>query len=158
MQDYKNMRKIIFMGRSECGKTTLTQALRGEHIHYHKTQDIHHYDQIIDTPGEYAESKQLGKALALYSYEADMVGLLLSATEQYSIYSPGITASTNREVIGIVTKIDLSEGDPDQAERWLRLTGCKRIFRVSAKTGTGLKELLAYINSDGDSSETYIRL
>lgn len=150
------MRKIIFMGRSECGKTTLTQALRGESIHYHKTQDIHHYDQIIDTPGEYAESKQLGKALALYSYEADIVGLLLSATEQYSIYSPGITASTNREVIGIVTKIDRKDGDPDQAERWLRLTGCKKIFRVSAKEGTGLDELIAYINSDGTYAEDNI--
>lgn len=152
------MRKIIFMGRSECGKTTLKQALRGENIHYHKTQYIYHYDQIIDTPGEYCESKQLGRALALYSYEADMVGLLLSATEQYSLYSPGITASTNREVIGIVTKIDLPEGNPDQAERWLRLTGCKKIFRVSAKAGTGLDELSAYINSDGDPGENYVRL
>lgn len=143
------MRKIIFMGRSECGKTTLKQALRGESLHYHKTQYIYHYDQIIDTPGEYCESKQLGKALALYAYEADMVGLLLSATEPYSLYSPGITASTNREVIGIVTKIDLPEADPEQAERWLRLTGCQRIFHVSAKEGIGLKELGDYINSDG---------
>ena len=32
------MRKLILVGRSEAGKTTLTQALRGESIHYHKTQ------------------------------------------------------------------------------------------------------------------------
>ncbi len=147
------MRKIIFMGRSECGKTTLKQALRGENIHYHKTQYIYHYDQIIDTPGEYAESRQLGRALALYAYEADVVGLLLSSTEQYSIYSPGITASTNREVIGIVTKIDRSDGDPDQAERWLRLAGCKKIFRVSAREGIGLEELIDYLNSDGEPNE-----
>ena len=145
------MRKIIFMGRSECGKTTLKQALRGENLHYHKTQYINHYEQIIDTPGEYAESKQLGRALALYSYEADLVGLLLSATEQYSLYSPGVTASTNREVIGIVTKIDRPDGDPDRAERWLRLTGCKKIFRVSAREGTGMDELIAYINQDDDT-------
>lgn len=30
------MKKIILMGRSECGKTTLTQALKGDVIHYHK--------------------------------------------------------------------------------------------------------------------------
>ena len=34
------MRKIIFMGRSGSGKTTLKQALRGEGIHYDKTQYI----------------------------------------------------------------------------------------------------------------------
>lgn len=45
------MKKIILMGRSECGKTTLTQALKGDVIHYHKTQYINHYDVVIDTPG-----------------------------------------------------------------------------------------------------------
>ena len=44
------MKKIILMGRSECGKTTLTQALKGDVIHYHKTQYINHYDVVIDTP------------------------------------------------------------------------------------------------------------
>ena len=92
------MKKIILMGRSGCGKTTLTQALRGETICYHKTQYINHYDVIIDTPGEYAENQTLGRALALYSYEADVVGLLLSATEPYSLYPPNITCMVNREV------------------------------------------------------------
>ena len=32
------MKKLILMGRSQAGKTTLTQALRGEEIHYYKTQ------------------------------------------------------------------------------------------------------------------------
>ena len=49
------MKKIILMGRSECGKTTLSQALRGGEIAYRKTQYINHYDVVIDTPGEYAE-------------------------------------------------------------------------------------------------------
>ena len=47
------MKKIILIGRSECGKTTLTQALKGEKIHYHKTQYVNRFDVIIDTPGEY---------------------------------------------------------------------------------------------------------
>ena len=55
------------MGRSEAGKTTLTQALRGEKITYKKTQYINHYDVIIDTPGEYLQTGKLGRALALYS-------------------------------------------------------------------------------------------
>ena len=73
------MRKIVLMGRSEVGKTTLTQALRGEKITYHKTQYINNFDVIIDTPGEYAQVARLGHALALYSYEAQVVGLLISS-------------------------------------------------------------------------------
>ena len=75
------MRKIILIGRSGSGKTTLTQTLKGEKIEYKKTQYINHFDVIIDTPGEYIQSKNLGNAIALYAYEADVVGLLHSATE-----------------------------------------------------------------------------
>lgn len=55
------MRKIMFVGRSESGKTTLTQAMKGKKIIYHKTQYVNHYDVIIDTPGEYAETKKAGR-------------------------------------------------------------------------------------------------
>ena len=41
------MKKIILIGRSECGKTTLTQALKGEKIHYHKTVNIVHSRFLI---------------------------------------------------------------------------------------------------------------
>ncbi|MCI6820864.1 MAG: EutP/PduV family microcompartment system protein [Clostridiales bacterium] len=144
------MRKIIFIGRSEAGKTTLTQALKGEHITYQKTQYVNNYDVIIDTPGEYAETKTLGGALAVYSYEADVVGLLLSATEPYSLYPPNITTLCNREVIGIITKIDHPQANVHQAEEWLRLAGCEKIFHVSAYTGDGIPELLEFLSEDGD--------
>ena len=103
------------MGRSECGKTTLTQAMRGEVVHYQKTQYINFHDVVIDTPGEYAENKSLAAALALYSYEADVVGLLISAIEPYSLYPPNITCLVNRDVIGIVTKIDHPNANPEMA-------------------------------------------
>ncbi len=144
------MKKIILMGRVASGKTTLTQALRGEAIHYHKTQYIRHTDIIIDTPGEYAETQHLGRALALYTYEADVVGLLLSATEPYSLYPPCVTTSCNRVVIGIVTHIDDPEGDPARAERWLRLAGCKIIFHVNSTTGDGVKDILNFLREPGD--------
>ena len=86
------MKKIILIGRSESGKTTLTQALRGEKIHYQKTQYTNHFDVIIDTPGEYIQTKTLGAALAMYTFEAQVVGLLVSATEPYSVFSPAITS------------------------------------------------------------------
>ncbi len=70
------MKKIILMGWSECGKTTLTQALKGEHIQNHKTQYVNYYDVLSDTPGEYIQTKKLGYALALFAYEEDVVGLL----------------------------------------------------------------------------------
>lgn len=144
------MKRIVFMGRSECGKTTLTQAMRGQKVHYHKTQYINFHDVIIDTPGEYAEDHWLSRALALYAYEADVVGLLLSSTEEYSLYSPCITGMVNRDVIGIVTKIDKPGARPDRAEAWLRLAGCKKIFFVNSKSGEGVREIMEYLREEGD--------
>lgn len=139
------MRKIIFMGRSGSGKTTLTQKLKNLPTNYHKTQYINYHDVVIDTPGEYAETKGLGAALALYSYEADVVGLLIAATEDYSLFPPNVTCLVNREVIGIVTKIDREDANVERAENWLRLSGCEKVFFISSKTGEGIDELLEFL-------------
>ena len=144
------MKKIILMGRSECGKTTLRQVLKGDTLHYHKTQYVNHFDVVIDTPGEYAQTKHLGYALALYSYEADVVGLLIAANEQYSLFPPCCTSMVNREVIGIVTKIDAPNAKPEQAEKWLRLAGCKKVFFVNSKGNEGVSDILEYLREDGD--------
>ena len=142
------MKKLILMGRSEVGKTTLTQVLRGENIRYDKTQYIKFENTLIDTPGEYAQTHHLGRALALYSYEADMVGLLISATEEYSLFPPCVTCMVNREVIGIVTKAEQPGANPKRAENWLRLSGCKKVFIVDSVTGFGVNELITYLNKE----------
>lgn len=144
------MKKIIFMGRSECGKTTLTQALKGREITYHKTQYINNFDVIIDTPGEYLQTHTLGHALALYAYEAQVVGLLLAATEPYSLYPPNITCMCNRDVVGIVTKIDDPKANIRRAAKWLELAGCRKIFFVDSRAGSGVAEILEYLREDGD--------
>ena len=144
------MKKIILIGRSEAGKTTLIQALKGETITYKKTQYVNHFDVLIDTPGEYIETKVFGAALAMYTFEAQVVGLLASATEPYSLFSPCIAELANRDVIGIVTKTDHKDANPRQAEQWLRLAGCKKIFFVSSYTGEGVSDILEYLREPGD--------
>ncbi len=144
------MKKMILVGRSECGKTTLRQALKGKEIRYEKTQYVNHYDVVIDTPGEYAETKVLARALALYSYEADIVALLINATEPYSLYPPCVTPVANRPCIGIVTQIDAQEANVEQAVGWLELAGCETVFRVSSYTGEGIWEVLEYLKEEGD--------
>ena len=144
------MKKMILVGRSECGKTTLRQALKGKKIQYEKTQYINHFDVVIDTPGEYAETNTLARALALYSYEADVVALLINATEPYSLYPPNVAPVVNRPVIGIVTQIDHPMANTAQAIEWLRLTGADPIFPVSSYTGEGIWKILEYLREPGD--------
>ena len=142
------MKKIMLFGRVGAGKTTLTQALRGEEIKYFKTQYVNYLDTVIDTPGEYTERRETSGALALYAYEADIVGLVLSANEPYSIFSPCLTSMVNRESIGIITGIDKPDANVERVRRWLQLAGCKKIFPVSSITGEGVAELAEYLKDD----------
>ncbi|MBO5411772.1 MAG: EutP/PduV family microcompartment system protein [Clostridia bacterium] len=142
------MKKLMLFGRVGAGKTTLTQALRGEEIKYYKTQYVNYLDTIIDTPGEYTERRETGGALALYAYEADVVGLVLSANEPYSIFSPCLTSMVNRETIGIITGIDKPDANVERVRKWLQLAGCKKVFPVSSITGEGIKELAEFLNAD----------
>ena len=77
------MKKIFLMGRSEAGKTSLTQALKGEELHYIKTQYTNSNDDTIDSPGEYAESKRFSVGLACFSFEADVVAIVQAADEPF---------------------------------------------------------------------------
>jgi ethanolamine utilization protein EutP len=140
------MKKLILVGRVAAGKTTLTQALKGEQLHYCKTQYVYYEDTIIDTPGEYTEVKHLGAALALYAYEADVVGIVISANEPYCVFPPNITCLVNREVIGIVTGIDKPDANVPQAVRWLELCGCETIFKLSSYTGEGLDDIIRHLD------------
>ena len=105
---------------------------------------------MIDTPGEYAQSHRLGKALALYTYEADVVGILVAANEPYSLFPPNVTCQANRECIGIVTKIDLPNANVPLADRWLEIAGCRKIFHVNSLKGVGVADILDYLKEDTD--------
>ena len=145
------MKKLILIGRSEAGKTTLRQALYGVPTTYEKTQAVFWKEDVIDTPGEYFQTKNLGGALAVYSCEADVIGLLLSAKEPYSLFPPCVAAAATRPVIGIVSQCHSGDADPDLAAQWLSLAGCERIFRVDAVDGTGIEALRAYLMEDSSS-------
>jgi len=45
-----------------------------------------------------------------------------------------------------VTGIDKPDGNPDRVENWLRLAGCKTVFRISSYTGEGIRDVIAYLD------------
>ena len=98
----------------------------------------------------YIQTKNLGNALAMYTFEAEVVGILVSAREPYSLFPPAVTPVCNRDVVGIITQINNKGADVPQARRWLELAGCRTIFEVDSKTGEGIAEIFEYLKEDGD--------
>ena len=142
------MKKIFLMGRSESGKTSLTQALKGEKLHYVKTQYTNTDDDTIDSPGEYAESKHFSVGLACFSFEADVVAIVQAADEPFNLFGANCHSFIMRPLIGIITKIDSPYANMPMVRQWLINAGCERIFMINNVTREGIDELLEYLSDD----------
>ena len=82
--------------------------------------------------------------------DADVIGLLVAASNQMQTFPQGFSSLFNQEVIGIVTKIDMADKEEqiEKARRQLKAAGAKEIFEISATENEGIDSLQAYLESD----------
>ncbi|MDG3085130.1 EutP/PduV family microcompartment system protein [Vibrio hannami] len=138
-------KRVMLVGQSECGKTTLIQSLTHQPIQYQKTQSLEFCFSAIDTPGEYLENPRLYSALINTSYDSDIVALVQSADTDYSIFAPLFAQVFNRPVIGVVTKSDMQQTRSERACEFLHAAGVSEIFTTSAIEGIGIEPLRSYL-------------
>ena len=122
--------KIMLIGASAAGKTTLIQRLKKEEIKYDKTQAVEYVGNFIDTPGEYMQQRGFWGSLTTTSHDADIIGLVQDSASDDCWFSPGTA-----------TKFDLDESKIRQARGYLELAGCNTIYEISSYTGEGIDEL-----------------
>ena len=139
--------KIMFVGRSRAGKTTLCQYLNNMDIEYHKTQTVQVFNNnMIDTPGEYLERRYFRAPLVVTANDADVLIFTQPANEKITFFSPGYNSNFPKPCIGVVTKADLAdEKQLDHAVQYLKMAGAQPIFITSAYEGTGIKEFMDYL-------------
>ena len=134
------MKKIMLIGRTSCGKTTLTQKLMNEEVKYKKTQAVTYKSKIIDTPGEYVENKMYYKSLLVLSSDAKIIILVQSAVDGATLFPPKFsTMFPKKEVIGIITKVDLAEADIERSKRFLVDAGATEVFTIGLNDEEGLE-------------------
>lgn len=148
------MKKIMFIGKSRCGKTSLTQALQGQAVSYLKTQAVKYCGAVVDTPGEFTENRRYYSALMVTSAKADIIGFVQDATAKTSIFPPKFASMFTKEVIGIISKTDLAESDIPRATQFLTRAGAGRIYLTSAVTTTGIEQLQALLDTDSPERKT----
>lgn len=140
------MSRVIFMGKTGCGKTTLCQKLDEIDIKYKKTQSVELYKNSIDTPGEYLENRNLYSALIVTAVDADIIALVYDPTTEESYFAPGFASIFCKEVIGIITKVDIASKEQlEIAEDRIKESGASIIFKVDTIQGIGIVELNNYL-------------
>lgn len=141
-------RRIVLVGRSRCGKTTLIRRLHNLDMRYHKTQSIEAWSDAIDTPGEYTDTPFFSRGAAITpAYDADVVCFCHDCGNDVCRLPQMFSMSFARPVIGIVTKADTEDTDTEQAELFLRNAGARHIVITSALTGRGIEELIDLVNN-----------
>jgi len=148
------MKRAILIGKQGSGKTALVQRIERRLITGEKTQMVSYHNAFIDTPGEYMEMRGMYRALIVTAADADVVALIHPCPDDEPRFPPQFASIFPKEVIGIVTKIDLAReksGDIERAEDILEHAGVSMIFRISALRDIGIDELATFLSGEDTS-------
>ncbi len=141
-------KRMMFIGKTAAGKTTLCQYLTDQDLKYHKTQTISVIGgRLIDTPGEYLERVRMRGALSVTAADADIILFVQDATAKEKMFPPAYAGSFAKPCVGIVTKSDIAtEKQIAEAKEHLVHAGARAVFVTSSVEGTGFKELFEYLD------------
>lgn len=141
-------KRIMIIGNSRTGKSSLANCINSEDFEVMKSQAICYGENTIDTPGEYLESPMMHKYIISASQDADVVLFVQSFDQPIFSFPPNFAQVFNTKRIGVITKNDLKEKRHDFK---LLLNNFREIgleepfFITSSMTGEGIEELKKYL-------------
>ena len=139
-------KRVMVVGPTNCGKTSLAKALNDFEGPIRKTQDIIYGKNTIDVPGSYIENAWMYKHVIAAAQDASHVLMLVDQSKLADVYSPGFAKVFRCPVIGVVSKTDLMPENEEFCVRQLRLIGITEpFFRISTKTGAGISALKEHL-------------
>jgi ethanolamine utilization protein EutP len=150
--------RAMLIGSVDAGKSTLTNALLGRRVETVKTQSLHYYDWIVDTPGEYVENPLFYKSIMATALEVTHVLFIQDATNQKITFPPGFSSGIPKLAIGVVTKADSELADVDQAiSKLMKSMVQGQIVVTSSFKQRGMEEIrdLVSCNSYKEMNEYY---
>ena len=134
--------KVLLIGGSGVGKTSLRQILCLETLTYRKTQMLEFSDVFIDCPGEYLEIPRYYHVLIDTSHRVEEIWALQDATQTRSFYPPNFAKAFLKPVVGILTKIDLPQANIEQARSFLNYAGIRDpVYETSIFNCESISEL-----------------
>lgn len=154
-------RRIMVIGPTGSGKTTLCHLIDDNPRPLRKTQDMIFGKYTIDVPGSYLDNPWMYQHLiSAAQNNASQVLILVDATRGRETYAPGFAKVFTCPVTGVVTKCDrASEEDVQKCVGQLKRVGVEEPwFFISKDEKVGIEKLKKYLFSltlDGGEHEIY---
>lgn len=139
-------KRIMVIGPTNCGKTTLVNALNDYNGPLRKTQDIIYGKNTIDVPGSYVENTWMYKHLIATAQDASHILILVDQSKCVDVYSPGFAKAFKCPVIGVITKVDLMAENEDFCIQQLKKIGISEpYYKISVSSEIGIKTLKEHL-------------
>ena len=141
--------KIMLIGPSAAGKTTLIQRLIDEEIKYDKTQAVEYIGNFIDTPGEYFNHPRWYHALITTLQDVDMLIYVHGANDPESRLPAGLLdIGVSKRQIAVISKTDMPDADVAATRKLLLETGFEEpIFELNSHDPQSVQQLVDYLAS-----------
>ncbi|CAH2213947.1 EutP/PduV family microcompartment system protein [Tepidibacter aestuarii] len=141
-------KRVMVIGPTKSGKTTLVNALNDYDGPLRRTQDIIYGKNTIDVPGSYIENTWMYKHIIAVSQDASHVLILVDQSKCDNVYSPGFAKSFRCPVIGVITKVDLKVENEELCYKQLKEIGISEpYYKISVPNKIGIEELKEYLFS-----------
>ncbi|WP_411167486.1 EutP/PduV family microcompartment system protein [Clostridium sp. MB05] len=143
-------KRIMVIGPSRCGKTTLVNELNNYQGELKRTQDMIYGKNTIDVPGSYIENSWMYKHIIAAAQDASHVLILIDQSRCTDVYPHGFAKSFRCPVIGVITKCDLMPENKENCLRQLRIIGVPEpYFHISVSKRIGIDDLKEYLLKEG---------
>lgn len=138
-------KRVMVIGPTGCGKTTLVNQLNEVEVATRSTQEIIYGKHTIDTPGTYINNQMHNHIIAT-SQNASHILLLIDQTKCEDIYPPGFAKVFRIPVIGVVTKCDLKKDNASKCVELFKKIGVSEPqFHVSNRDDVGIELLKKHL-------------
>lgn len=139
-------KRVMVIGPSRAGKTTLVNELNDYDGPLRKTQDTIYGKNTIDVPSSFVEVPWMYKHLIALSQDASHILLLVDQSNPTEIYSPGFAKVFRCPVIGVMTKGDLKPENEELCAKQLKQIGVSEpYFKINSKEREGQEALKTYL-------------
>lgn len=139
-------KRIMIIGPSRSGKTSLANVLEEEARPLKRTHDTIYRKRTLEIPSAYLENTWMYSHLIALAQDAWCILMLVDQSQETDIYSPGFATAFRVPIVGVISKCDLAPEKRAQAEDALaRIGAASAIFAVSAVTLEGMDQLKQYL-------------